>query len=378
MNRLVVLGSTGTIGEQCLALVSAYPDRFKVIGMSCHSNIAKFKEQLTKYQPKYAAVSSDNDISTLKKEFSNIVFFDGKGALTDLVSVDEYDMAVVSIVGVAALLPTLKIIQQGKDLAIASKEVLVAAGHLVYEALAISKSELYPIDSEHVAISLCLRGYEKKDIKKIIITASGGPFWNKDDLSKVTINDALAHPNWSMGSKITIDSATMINKGLEVIEAHWLFNVNYDKIKVLVHPQSIVHGMVEYVNGALVSQLSMPDMSMPILYAIAGGEIADYNNNDLELAGKSLDFMEPDLKKFRGLALAYEVGKQGGSMPAVFNSANEEAVSLFLAGKCSFLQITELVEKALAKHKRILAPTLDDILQIDITSREIVQELSNG
>ncbi|MEI7941973.1 MAG: 1-deoxy-D-xylulose-5-phosphate reductoisomerase, partial [Candidatus Riflemargulisbacteria bacterium] len=375
MNRIIILGSTGTIGLQSSDVIEQNADKFKLIGLSCHNNIKLFRKQLERYSPLYAAISGKADVASLKNEFPNITFFDGISALNDLVSVDEYDMAVVSIVGIAALVPTMKVISKGKDLAIASKEVLVAAGHLVYKELSVSKTTLYPIDSEHVAISLCMRGYQKKDIKNIVLTASGGPFWNTADVSKVTIKDALNHPNWAMGKKISIDSATMINKGLEVIEAHWLFGQEYDKIKVIIHPQSIVHGMVEYVNGAMVSQLSVPDMRMPILYALSRGEILRYQNSNLQLVGKQLDFFEPDLKKFKGLALAYEAGILGGSNPAYFNSANEEAVSLFLNERCSFLQITELVDRAMSSHSRISNPSLEVILEVDREARAKVREL---
>ena len=378
MNRIIILGSTGTIGLQSLEVVEQNTDKFKLIGLSCHDNVKLFRKQLAKYSPLYAAVSGKADVAPLKKEFPKVIFFDGKEALNNLVSVEDYDMAVVSIVGIAALIPTLKVISMGKDLAIASKEVLVAAGHLVNQALAVSKTTLYPIDSEHVAISLCLRGYQKREIKNIILTASGGPFWDSADLSKVTIKDALNHPNWSMGKKISIDSATMINKGLEVIEAHWLFGLDYDKIKVIIHPQSIVHGMVEYVNGAMVSQLSAPDMCMPILYALSRGEILPYQNSNLLLVGKKLEFFEPDLKKFKGLALAYEAGVLGGSIPAFFNSSNEEAVSLFLQGRCSFLQITELVDSAMSSHAKIADPSLEVILEVDKEARLRIRDLCHG
>lgn len=378
MNRIIILGSTGTIGVQTLEVIENNADKFKLIGLSCHSNIDVCKRQIRKYSPLYVAVSGNADIVKLKSEFPKVIFFDGKDALAKLVSVDDYDMAVIAIVGIAALLPTLKVIEKDKNLAIACKEVLVAAGHLVQNAMKKSKTKLYPIDSEHVAISLCLRGYNTKDIQNIILTASGGPFWNRSNLNNVTIEDALKHPNWSMGKKITVDSATMINKGLEVIEARWLFDMPYEKIKVIVHPQSIVHGMVEYVNRATVAQLSYPDMHMPILYALSRGEIFPYQNNNLFLAGKSLDFIEPDFKKFKGLALAYEAGILGGSLPAFFNSANEEAVNLFLKKQCSFLQISDFVDKAMSTHKKINNPNLDDILRVDNEARSVVRSYCNG
>lgn len=378
MNRVVILGSTGTIGVQSLEVIETNTDKFKLVGLSCHENISLCKKQIAKYSPLYVAISGKVDVVELKKEFPVVTFFDGKDALTKLVSINDYDMAVVSIVGIAALLPTLKVIEKGKDLAIACKEVLVAAGHLVKAAMSKSKTKLYPIDSEHVAVSLCLRGYKKQDIQNIILTASGGPFWNRKDLKNVTIEDALKHPNWSMGKKITVDSATMINKGLEVIEARWLFDLPYEKIKVIVHPQSIVHGMVEYINGASVAQLSSPDMRMPILYALSRGEIFPYQNNNLFLAGKKLDFIEPDLNKFKGLALAYEAGIIGGSLPAFFNSANEEAVSLFLKNKCTFLQITDFVDKAMSMHKKISNPDLESILEVDKEARFKVRSFCNG
>jgi len=378
LNRIIILGSTGNIGVQALDVISQNKDKFSLVGISAHENLKLLRKQIIKYSPLYVAISGKIDLLAIKQEFPKVTFYEGKDALNNLVEIDDYDMAIVSIVGIAALLPTMKVISKGKDLAIASKEVLVAAGHLVNQALAKSKTTLYPIDSEHVAISLCMRGYQKEDVKNIILTASGGPFWAQDDLSKVTIQDALLHPNWSMGRKISIDSATMINKGLEIIEAHWLFGVDYDKIKVLIHPQSIVHGLVEYANGAVISQMGAPDMRMPILYAISRGEILPYTDSSLILAGKKLDFCEPDLKKFKGLALAYEAGILGGSLPAFYNSANEEAVALFLCEQCSFLQITELVDETMSCHSRISNPSLEEILSVDREARICVRECCNG
>jgi 1-deoxy-D-xylulose-5-phosphate reductoisomerase len=381
MQSIIILGSTGTIGVQTLEIIRKHPQEFSLIGISCHKNIDLFKHQLKTYQPKYASVTSNIDKYTLKElknHFPNIIFFDGKNSLNDLISLEVYQLAVVSIVGTPALIPSLEILKKGKDLAIATKEVLVSGGHLVKKYLKESNSKLFPIDSEHVAINLCLKGYKKKEIKNIFLTASGGPFWNTNkDFSSISIDDALAHPNWSMGKKITIDSATMINKGLEVIEAHVLFGIDYDKIKVIIHPQSIIHGMVEYINGAILSQLSFPTMEIPILYALSKGNITKSNANIFSLTGKKLEFFEPNLKKFRGLQLAYEVGKKGGSFPAFFNSANEEAVRLFLDKKCSFQQITEFVEESLSSHSFVNSPSLEEIIDIDKNAKKIVKHLAN-
>ncbi len=366
---IIVLGSTGKIGIQALEIIANYSDHFKLVGISGHQNLSLLEKQIIRFSPSFVAVCEKPHADFLKVKFPNTVFFYGTSGLTNLVSQVEAQMVCVAIVGTAALQPTLAAIESGKDIALASKEVLVAAGHLVNSFLRKYKRKLYPIDSEHAAIDLCLNGFKKPDISRLILTASGGPFLHQEDLSQVTLSQALKHPNWIMGDKITIDSATLINKGLEVIEAHWLFRLPYSKIDVLIHPQSVVHGMIELRNGAIIAQLSAPTMKMPILYALSSRKILPFREHPLRLENTSLEFLPPDLDKFRGLKLAYEVGLKGQTWPTSFSAANEEAVSLFLHNKIRFDQIVPLIEHCLEHHQPIKSPSLEDILAVDRQTR---------
>jgi len=372
MKKIVILGSTGTIGLQTLDIIKSHPAEFKLIGISGFDNIPLLKEQIKTFKPKFVAVPDPKKAEKLRNINPATVIFSGKQALLELVSLEEADMVCVSIAGIAALIPTLHAIKLGKTIALASKEVLVSAGHLVASGLKKFKTALYPIDSEHAAIDMCLHNYPKETISQIILTASGGPFLHRKNLSRVTLEDALKHPNWNMGKKITIDSATMVNKGLEVIEAHWLFGFGYEQIKVLVHPQSIIHGLVLLKNQAYIAQMSSPDMRIPILYALSARKIMPFNHHPLDLTSFKLEFMEPDLKKFKGLQLAYEVGKKAHSWPAVFNSANEEAVGLFLQNKIKFTSIYSCIEKTMEKHCEVRDPSLEDILSLDDWARKTV------
>lgn len=369
IHHIIVLGSTGKIGIQALEIIAAYPEHFKLVGISGHKNLDLLEEQITQFSPPFVAVCEKDHADLLKSKFPDTVFFHGPSGLLTLVSEVEAEMVCVAISGAAALAPTLSAIQSGKDIALASKEVLVAAGHLVNACLRKYKRKLYPIDSEHAAVDLCLSGFKKSTVSRLILTASGGPFLHQNDLSRVTLSQALKHPNWVMGDKITIDSATMINKGLEVIEAHWLFRLPYSRISVLIHPQSIVHGMIELRNGALIAQLSAPTMKMPILYALSCRKILPFREHPLHLEYTSLEFLPPDLNKFRGLKLAYEVGIKGQTWPAVFNAANEEAVSLFLHDKIRFHQIISFIEHCLERHHPVRDPSLEEILAVDHQTR---------
>ncbi|OGI05762.1 MAG: 1-deoxy-D-xylulose-5-phosphate reductoisomerase [Candidatus Margulisbacteria bacterium GWF2_35_9] len=374
MKKILLLGSTGTIGIQALQIIEKEPQNFKLVGISGHQNTKLLGEQYKKYNPSYVAITDETKVAELEKSIPKNKIISGKNAIIDLIEAVEVDLVCIAIVGLAALLPTMKAIELGRDLAIASKEVLVAAGHIVMKEIKRKKSKLYPIDSEHAAVMMCLQGLKTKDVQEIVLTASGGPFWNRSDLSTVTIKEALKHPNWTMGNKITIDSATMVNKGLEVIEAHWLFGTPYEKIKVMIHPQSIVHGMVKCVNGAVISQMSLPDMKMPIHFALHGGKVKAYQSQYFDMTQKSLEFYNPDMKKFRGLSLAYEVGKKGHSLPTVFNSANEEAVSMFLSERIKYNQIIDMIDYALDNHAMCKNPSIEDIIRIDKDVRAIINE----
>ncbi|MDD5457105.1 MAG: 1-deoxy-D-xylulose-5-phosphate reductoisomerase [Candidatus Margulisbacteria bacterium] len=372
MKNIIILGSTGTIGLQALDVINSYPAEFKLLGISGFENVPLLTKQIKTFKPEFVAIPDPKKAEKLKDINPGTVILSGKQALQDLVSLKEADIICVSIAGIAALIPTLHAIKLGKTIALASKEVLVSAGHLVSSDLKKFKTNLYPIDSEHAAIDMCMQNYPRDTISKIILTASGGPFLHRKNLSGIKPEDALKHPNWNMGRKITIDSATLINKGLEVIEAHWLFGFGYEQIKVLVHPQSIIHGMVLLKNQAYLAQMSSTDMRIPILYALSARKITNFNHHPLDLANLKLEFMEPDLKKFKGLHLAYEVGKKGHSWPAVFNSANEEAVTLFLQNKIKFTAIYSCIEKTLEKHNEIKNPAIDDILNLDSWARNTV------
>ncbi len=372
--RIILLGSTGRIGQQALELIKAYPQDFELVGISGYQNEALLRSQITTYQPRFVCVSTPAMASALERDFPSITFLYGESGLLDLVSTPEADLVAMAIVGVAALKPTLRALETGKDVALASKEVLVAAGQIVNETCTRFKRKLFPIDSEHAAIDICLKGVAPDHIKKLILTASGGPFLNRKDLNTITVKEALCHPNWVMGKKITIDSATLANKGLEVLEAHWLFNQPLDKIEVLVHPQSIVHGLVELINGAQLAQMSQPDMKMPILYALSRGQITPFNDCPLDLTKTPLTFDYPDTHRFPALRLAYESGRLGQTFPAVFNAANEAAVDLFLAERIAFLDIATLIEKALQHHQALPTLSLESILDADLTTRHYVQD----
>ena len=369
MKKIVVLGSTGSIGVQVLELVAEYPGEFKLLGISGNKNTKLLEQQIYQYKPQYVALADSKEAKRLSRLFKQTTFLDGSDCLEKLVSIAEVEMVCVAVVGVVALSATVKAIENKKDVAIATKEVLVAAGHIIMPLVTKMGTKLYPIDSEHVAVALCKKGYSESEIKNLYLTASGGPFLKTKNLKKVTLAMALKHPNWVMGRKISIDSATMINKGLEVIEAHWLFNKPYENIKVLVHPQSIVHGMVELVNGAYISQMGCADMKMPILYALSGGNILQYGSGICSFPNTSLEFFEPDLIKFKGLEIAYEVGLKGNSWPAVFNAANEEAVDLFIEGKIEYLDIINIIKKSLEYHEEIIAPNLSQVIEITRETR---------
>lgn len=380
MKNLAILGSTGSIGVSTLEIVSSYPERFRVISMTAGKNLELFARQIRQFSPKIAAVASNHDIAALKELLNgvDVEICGGSQALEYAASAQEVDMVVAAIVGAAGLAPTAAAVRAGKNIALANKETLVTAGHLFMELVKEHNVKLYPVDSEHSAIFQSIEGHRSDDINKIILTASGGPFLNTpfESLQTATVRDALNHPNWNMGRKITIDSASMMNKGLEVIEARWLFNTPVEKIAVNIHPQSIIHSMVEYVDGCVIAQLGTPDMKAPIAYALSYPERIASGVKPLDLTTFSgLTFFSPDTKKFPCLSLAYQAINAGESMPAVMNAANEIAVETFLNGGIGFMQIPELIERTMSAHKPHLLSSIDDVLAADCLGREIAHTM---
>ena len=376
MKKLIILGSTGSIGVQALEV--ALRDNYKVTALAASSNIDLLEEQARTFKPSLVAVFDENAAEKLKERLADtdIRVSAGEAGVIEAATA-EGDVVLNSIVGIAGLKPTLAAINAGKDIALANKETLVTGGELVKKACREKGVKILPVDSEHSAIFQSLQSAPEKSLRKIILTASGGPFYGKkrEDLENVTVKDALNHPNWSMGAKITIDSATLMNKGLEVIEAVHLFDVKADDIEVLVHRQSIVHSGVELSDGAVIAQLGMPDMKLPIQYALTYPERSNYAFTHLSLSDiGTLTFEKPDVETFRCLALCIKAINEGGIMPTVVNGANEEAVRLFLEGKIKFLQIAELVEKAFCTIPNKIDFDLDDILEADRMARQVVNQ----
>ncbi|MBR9699580.1 1-deoxy-D-xylulose-5-phosphate reductoisomerase, partial [Candidatus Woesearchaeota archaeon] len=358
---LSLLGSTGSIGTQTLDIVKNNPSQFSIKTLACHSNIALLGQQIKEFNPELVCVFDKEKADLLKSDVSVVSGMDGLKKLAK-----EGDMVVNSLVGSIGILPTVEAIKAKKDVALANKETLVAAGYIVMDMVKKNDVSLVPIDSEHSAIFQCLQGH--KNPKKIIITCSGGPFRTKSlvELEAVTKQDALKHPNWAMGNKITIDSATLMNKGLEVIEAHMLFGMGYDDIDVVVHPQSIVHSLVEFKDTSVLAQLGWPDMNIPIQYALSYPQRLTSGWKSLDLAAVSqLHFEKPDLSRFPSLAYAYDAGKAGGSMPCVMNAANEKAVCQFLNDEIAFLDIARLIKEEMENHTIIKNPELDELLALD-------------
>ncbi|MBQ4543059.1 MAG: 1-deoxy-D-xylulose-5-phosphate reductoisomerase [Clostridia bacterium] len=367
--KISVLGSTGSIGTQTLNVVDNNKD-LEVLGLSGNSNIQLLEQQARKYRPKVVAVADEKNAALLKIALSDtpVRVAGGEEGLCEVSALNEIDTVVTSVVGIAGLVPTLFAIENGKNIALANKETLVTAGDIVINEAKKQGVSILPVDSEHSAIFQCIGNHESQEVKKLIITASGGSQYGKtrDMLKDVTVKEALNHPNWDMGQKITVDSATLMNKGFEVIEAKWLYGVDYDDIEVLVHRQSIVHSMVEFCDNSVIAQLSVPDMRLAIHYALCYPKRVPSNVPPLDLTKiGSLTFEKPDTDTFNCLSLAIDAGKKGGTMPTVLNGADEVAVSLFLQGKIKFLQIAEIVEKAMTEHENTLNPTIDDIIETD-------------
>jgi len=371
--RIALLGSTGSIGQNCLQIVDQFPSEFCISALACHSNSAMLTEQLLKYKPDFAALTNADLTPSLKNLTTTLLA--GESALEEVARISDYDLLVNAVVGAAGFLPTLAALERGKDVAIANKESLVIGGEIVMKLAKEHKRSIIPIDSEHSAIFQCLFGEKMESVEKIILTASGGPFRQVSikDLVNVTVEQALNHPNWNMGKKITIDSATMMNKGLEVIEAHWLFDMPIESIQVLIHPQSIIHSMVEFYDGSVKAQLGLPDMRIPIQLALTypDRKISTFSRLDWGTIS-ALHFEEPDFKKFKGLELAIAAGISKGTAPAVMNAANETAVDLFLKNQISFTDIADSIEMALNLHSNIQSPTVDQILDADRWARATV------
>ena len=373
MKRVILLGSSGSIGESTCKVARALPDKMKIVGLGVAKSTEKLLEQAKEFGVKALAVSDPQAAEKVKSKLpAGAKFFPGAEGLARMVEETEADMVLVAIVGTAGLAPALAALRSGKDLAVASKEILVLAGSAVMAEAKKRKRQVLPVDSEHNAIFQCLQGANEKEVRKVILTASGGPFRQSRaaELEKVTLAQALKHPTWSMGKKITIDSATMFNKGLEMIEAHWLFGLPMKQVEVVVHPQSIVHSMVEFIDGSVLAQLSVTDMCFPIQYAVTFPERMPSGLPPLDLAKLgSLTFEAPDEKRFPALRLAREAGEAGGTLPGVFNAANEVAVEAFLAEQIPFPRIWGIVEEVMQKHIHISSPDLDAIIDLDRWAR---------
>jgi 1-deoxy-D-xylulose-5-phosphate reductoisomerase len=378
IKNICILGSTGSIGKNSLEVIANFPDRYRVTYLTTNRNIDLLHQQITRFKPKGVAVLEKGAASALKHTLNGSVsLFQGTEGLMDVVRRDDIDIVISSLVGFSGLQPTIEAIKRGKTVALANKETLVVAGEIITRLVKEHGTTLIPVDSEHSAILQCLAGEKQENISKLILTASGGPFLTTDkkDFVNLTVEAALKHPNWNMGNKITIDSATMMNKGLEVIEAHWLFGLPPEKIEVLIHPQSIIHSMVEFVDGSVKAQLGVPDMKIPIQYALTYPDRAPSVYKRVDFANlREMTFFKPDMNKFECLALAYQVLQCGGTAPAILNAANEVAVELFLQKKITFNQIPMLIREAMERIPIQPSPSLEDIIAADAAARKIVYD----
>ena len=378
MKKIAILGSTGSIGTQTLDVVREHSDELQVVALAAGTNKERLKEQIKEFHPKVVSLSDEKKAQELKEELAGeqVEVVCGMEGLIEVAGADSADVVVTAVVGMMGILPTMEAIKKGKDIALANKETLVTAGHLIIPMAKEYGVSILPVDSEHSAIFQSLQGEPKAALDKILLTASGGPFRGKsaEFLETVTLEDALNHPNWSMGPKITIDSSTMVNKGLEVMEAKWLFGVDYSQIEVVIQPQSIIHSMVQYVDGAIIAQLGTPDMRVPIEYALFYPERRSLSGDRLDFSKLSqITFEKPDYKVFRGLSLAIEAGKTGGTMPTVFNAANERAVAKFLKGEIKYTDIVRSIEKCMDAHKVSAHPDLEEILATEQWVYSILQ-----
>lgn len=379
LKNISILGVTGSIGTQALDVIKDKENEIKLIGITAHKNYEKLIEIIEEFNPQYVGITDEKCFEKVKcfceRNKKQIILYGGEGALEKIATLDEIDTVLTSVVGIVGLKPTIKAIEAKKNIALANKETLVVAGDIVKTAAKKNNVKIVPVDSEHGAIFQCLQGNNRNEVNKIILTASGGPFRgrSRDDLKEITPNEALKHPKWNMGKKISIDSSTLVNKGLEVIEAHYLFDVDYDDIEVVVHPQSIIHSMVEYKDNSIIAQLGSTDMRLPIQYALTYPVRKKAVANPLDFRTlKELTFEQPDMETFRCLQLAYKAGKLGGNMTAIYNGANEIAVDLFLNNKIKYLQIEEIIEDCMNKFEHVKNPNLEEVLNIDKEVREYV------
>ena len=385
MKNLAILGSTGSIGTQTLDVVRSHPELFHVSVLAANRSDELFAKQVEEFRPELAVLADEAAYTRLKEHLAGkcegTQLAGGRQSFIDAAAVDDVDIVVTSMMGFAGLEPTMKALDARKDIALANKETLVVAGELVTRRAKEQGVKILPVDSEHCAFFQCLQGERLDKIEKLLLTCSGGPFRGKQraDLEGATVDQVLAHPTWNMGKKITVDSASLVNKGLEVIEAKWLYGVDYDPIQVVVHPQSIVHSMVQFVDGAVIAQLGAPDMKLPIQYALTYPERqpAEFSRLDFWQM-QNLTFEKPDTDTFKGLAFAYEAGKMGGTMPCTFNAANEVAVAAFLAGRIHFLDIYDIIEQTMMKRECTLAPTLEELFEEDRWARDYASSLLKG
>ena len=383
--QLAILGSTGSIGTQTLDVVRAYPERYGVYALCANRSIDLLVTQAKEFHPEVVCIADESLYEALRSQLSAIHFegkvWTGADAIAEVVTMGSVDIVVAAMVGYAGLRPTIEAIKAGKTIALANKETLVVAGEIICELAIQNHAPILPVDSEHSAIFQSLVGEDRSEIEKILLTASGGPFrtFTREQMETVTAADALKHPNWEMGAKITIDSASMMNKGFEVIEAKWLFGVPVEKIEVLVHPQSIVHSAVQFTDGAIKAQLGAPDMRLPIQYALSFPErlASDFPRADL-FALKNLTFEKPDLERFPNLGLAYEAMRRGGNIPCVLNAANEVANLAFRENRCGFLQMSDIISETMTKAAFIAKPTYEDYVATDLEARKIAEEMVNN
>ncbi|MHB8172284.1 MAG: 1-deoxy-D-xylulose-5-phosphate reductoisomerase [Thermincolia bacterium] len=382
--KISILGCTGSIGRQTLEVVEQFPDQLEVVGLAAGNNLDLLVQQVKRFCPKVISVMEESLLPQLREALGEEVpgyrteIYHGLEGLVQIATLSEIEMVVTAVSGAVGLIPTIKAIEAGKNIALANKETLVVAGSLVSQLARQNEISIYPVDSEHSAIFQALEGNRREEVRKLILTASGGPFRGKSwaQLQEVSLDMALCHPRWEMGQKITIDSATLMNKGLEVIEAHWLFDIPFDQIEVVIHPQSIIHSMVEYRDGSIIAQMGIADMRIPIQYALSYPQRWPNNIPPLDFTvWRELTFEQPDMEAFPCLAYSFAAGRAGGTMPAVMNGANEVAVGLFLKGDVSFTGITRLVERVMNAHDIIQNPSLDEILAADNWSRAEVSRL---
>ncbi len=386
VKAITLVGSTGSIGTQTLDIVTQYPDQFRIVGLAAGSNVEMLAAQIRQFRPSIAAISAEEKLPELQEAIKDLdpqpILLAGISGVIEVARYGDAETVVTGIVGCAGLLPTIAAIEAGKDIALANKETLIAGGPVVLPLVEKHGVKLLPADSEHSAIFQCLQGIPKGGLRRILLTASGGAFrdWDVEKLAQVKVADALKHPNWSMGRKITVDSATLMNKGLEVIEAHFLFGLDYEDIDIVIHPQSIIHSLIELQDTSVLAQLGWPDMRLPLLYALSWPEriYTDWERLDLVKAG-NLTFREPDHQKYPCMQLAYAAGRAGGSMPAVLNAANEQVVALFLEEKIQFLDIPRCIELVCDRHQNdnCTNPALDDILAADKWARQEVLTVAN-